>query len=91
MGDGGDVREIPAALARGRAAVDAVRRNLRVAAAYNLVGISLAAAGILHPVAAALLMLASSFTVSWSALRRPALHFPVPGASALPSPAAAHA
>jgi len=91
LGEVRDLRAIPFALARCRAAVDAIRRNLLFAAAYNLAGISLAAAGILHPVAAALLMLASSFTVSWSALRRPALRFPAPDAPALPSPAAAHA
>jgi P-type E1-E2 ATPase len=91
MGEVRDLRAIPFALARCRAAVDAIRRNLLFAAAYNLVGISLAAAGVLHPVAAALLMLASSFTVSWSALRRPAIRISVPSAPALPSPAAVHA
>jgi P-type E1-E2 ATPase len=64
-----DLRAIPFAIARCRAAVRAIRQNLRFAIAYNLIGISLAAVGILHPVAAALLMLASSFTVSWRALR----------------------
>jgi heavy metal translocating P-type ATPase len=91
MGEVRDLRAIPFALARCRAAVDAIRRNLLFAATYNLVGISLAAAGVLHPVAAALLMLASSFTVSWSALRRPAIRISVPSAPALPSPAAVHA
>lgn len=45
------------------------QRNLRRAAFYNLVGIALAAAGILHPVAAALLMVGSSLLVAWSSVR----------------------
>lgn len=76
-----DLGAIPFALARSQQAVRTIRGNLRFAAAYNAVGISLAAAGIIHPVAAALLMLASSFTVTWRALRsapstRPALPWP---------------
>jgi hypothetical protein len=46
-----------------------MRSNLIFAAVYNGLGIVLAATGLLHPVAAALLMVASSFTVSWRALR----------------------
>ncbi len=91
MGDVRDLRGIPFAARALQAAVRAIRRNLLFAAAYNFAGISLAAAGILHPVAAALLMLVSSFTVSWSALRRPALRFPVAPAPAWPQPEAAHA
>lgn len=44
-----------------------LRGNLRFALAYNLIGISLAAAGVLHPVLAALLMVGSSLMVSWRA------------------------
>ncbi len=66
---GGDLASIPYAIARSRAAIRAIRHNVYFAAAYNVIGIGLAAAGILHPVAAALLMLASSFTVTWRALR----------------------
>jgi P-type E1-E2 ATPase len=91
MGEVRDLRAIPFALARSRAAVRAIRRNHLFAAAYNFAGISLAAAGVLHPVAAALLMLASSFTVSWSALRRPALRLPAPPEPSWPQPEAAHA
>jgi heavy metal translocating P-type ATPase len=91
MGDVRDLRGIPFALARCQAAVRAIRRNLLFAAAYNFVGISLAAAGILHPVAAALLMLVSSFTVSWSALRRPVLRFPASPETTWHQPEAAHA
>jgi len=64
-----DLCAIPFAIDRCRRAVGSIRGNLIFAAAYNAVGISLAATGILHPVAAALLMLASSFTVTWRALR----------------------
>ena len=42
---------------------------LMIALAYNLVGIALAAAGLLHPIAAALLMVASSLTLVVSATR----------------------
>ncbi len=65
-----DLRAIPFAIGRCRQAVRAIRGNLIFAAAYNVVGMTLAATGILHPVAAALLMLASSFTVTWRALRQ---------------------
>jgi heavy metal translocating P-type ATPase len=71
MGEVHDLREIPHAIARCRATVRAIRRNLLFAATYNFIGITLAACGLLHPVAAALLMLVSSFTVSWLALREP--------------------
>ncbi len=64
----GDLTAIPYAIARSRQALAAIRGNLRFAAAYNVIGVALAATGILHPVAAALLMLASSLTVTWRAL-----------------------
>jgi heavy metal translocating P-type ATPase len=69
LGEFHDLRAIPFAIARSRATLRAIRQNLLFAAAYNGLGITLAAAGILHPVAAALLMLASSLTVSVRALR----------------------
>ncbi len=69
MGEFRDLRVIPLAIARCRGAVRIIRQNLLFAAAYNAIGIALAAAGILHPITAALLMLASSLTVSWRALR----------------------
>ncbi|HVK12227.1 MAG TPA: cation-translocating P-type ATPase [Gemmataceae bacterium] len=65
----GDLRVIPWAVALSREAMRIVRRNLALAATYNLVGIALAAAGLLHPVAAALLMVVSSALVAWSATR----------------------
>jgi hypothetical protein len=64
-----DLRVLPWSLALARDAVRTIRRNLAVALAYNLIGVSLAAAGWLHPVVAALLMVASSIWVAASALR----------------------
>ncbi|NJK91219.1 MAG: cation-translocating P-type ATPase [Blastochloris sp.] len=66
---GGDLMMIPSALALSRQVSRGIRRNLIFAGCYNVLGMTLAAAGILHPVVAALLMLASSVTVTWRALR----------------------
>lgn len=67
--NGHDLRAIPRSIALCRATVRAIRRNIAFAACYNIVGISLAAAGLLHPIAAALIMLVSSMTVTWRVLR----------------------
>jgi len=67
--NGQDLQAVPQAIALARATVRAIRRNIAFAACYNIVGISLAAAGILHPVVAALIMLVSSLTVTWRVLR----------------------
>jgi heavy metal translocating P-type ATPase len=64
-----DLRVLPWAVELSRAAVLAVRRNLLRAVAYNLVGMALAAGGVLHPVVAALLMVASSLSLLFSATR----------------------
>lgn len=66
---GGNLAAVADAVVIGRRVVGGIRANLVFAAAYNFVGIALAAAGVLHPVVAAVLMLASSVTVSWRALR----------------------
>lgn len=66
---GDDLRVVPWATALSRQVCDSIRSNLAFAAAYNAIGIALAASGFLHPVAAALLMVVSSFTVAWRALR----------------------
>lgn len=66
---GGNLGAVPWAVVRCRRALRAIHTNVRVAAVYNVIGISLAAGGVLHPVAAALLMLVSSFTVTALALR----------------------
>jgi Cu2+-exporting ATPase/Cu+-exporting ATPase len=64
-----DLRLIPRALAESRRALSVARTNLLFAAAYNTLGITIAAAGLLHPVAAAVLMVCSSLLVSWRASR----------------------
>jgi P-type E1-E2 ATPase len=66
---GEDLRFLPHAIRIARAARRSIRTNLGFAAAYNAAGIALAAAGMLHPVAAALLMVGSSAFVSVNALR----------------------
>ena len=66
---GGDLRVLPWAVALGRQVRSSIHSNLIFAAVYNAIGMALAAAGLLHPVASALLMVVSSFTVSWRALR----------------------
>ena len=67
---GNDLRFLPAAIREARRVRAGVAGNLRFAAAYNLLGMALAAAGLLHPIVAALLMLGSSVVVSARALRR---------------------
>lgn len=64
---GRHLQDLAAAVAESRGAVRTIRSNLRFAAAYNLTGVTLAAAGILHPIAAALLMTCSSLIVTWRA------------------------
>jgi len=65
---GDDLRFLPQAIILARAARRSIRTNLLFAAGYNLAGMALAAAGVLHPVAAALLMLGSSVFVSVNSL-----------------------
>ncbi len=64
---GGDLTVLPEAVATCRGTVRTIVSNLRLAAVYNLTGVALAAAGVLHPVVAALLMTASSLVVTWRA------------------------
>ena len=66
---GDDLRFLPRAIRVARAARRSVSTNLLFAAAYNTAGMALAAAGVLHPVVAALLMVGSSAFVSVRALR----------------------
>lgn len=68
--NGGDLAALPAAVAVARRTVRVIRSNLWFAAAYNLLGVSLAAAGVLHPVSAAVLMICSSLIVTWRAAGR---------------------
>jgi heavy metal translocating P-type ATPase len=55
---------LPVVLRTARQAERTQRRIITFAFGYNAIGIALATAGLLHPVAAALLMLASSLTVT---------------------------
>jgi heavy metal translocating P-type ATPase len=64
---GSDLRDVPWAIETCREAVATIRSNLIFAAAYNVAGVGLAAAGLLHPVVAALLMTCSSLVVTWRA------------------------
>lgn len=64
-----DLRVVPWSIALAREAQRIIKRNLWSAATYNLVGVSLAACGLLHPVVAAILMVVSSVFVVWSATR----------------------
>lgn len=65
----GRVGVLPGAIRQARTLKKRLQGNLRFALAYNLLGMSLAAAGMLHPVVAALLMVGSSAVVSFRALR----------------------
>lgn len=64
-----DFNALVAALTMSRRLASAIRTNLVFAVTYNTIGMSLAAVGLLHPIAAALLMLASSLTVTLRASR----------------------
>jgi heavy metal translocating P-type ATPase len=63
----GDLRVLPWAIGLARGTVSTIRTNLRFALLYNVAGIALAVAGLLHPVAAAILMTCSSLVVTWRA------------------------
>lgn len=66
---GGDLSFLPDAIGRARATIRGVGTNIRFAAGYNAVGMAIAAAGLIHPVVAVLLMVGSSAFVSVRALR----------------------
>lgn len=59
---------LPEAIAVCRTTAARIRTNLRIAVAYNLVGMGAAAAGLVHPVLAALLMTVSSGLVTFRSL-----------------------
>jgi Cu+-exporting ATPase len=65
----GDLRAITRAVKLSRAMMRNIRQNLAFAFAYNALGIPLAAAGLLHPMIAALAMSLSSVSVITNALR----------------------
>ena len=83
---GGDLREIPEAIALARSVRDSIRRNLRFAVFYNALGMLLAATGHLHPVVAALLMTGSSAVVGWRAWRGGSCHPAESGGSGVQTP-----
>jgi P-type E1-E2 ATPase len=60
---------LPEVIRLARSIHSRLRGNLIYAAAYNVLGMALAAVGLLHPVAAALIMLVSSAFVTLRALR----------------------
>jgi cation transport ATPase len=64
-----DWTKLPDAIAIAREARKLVRANIAFSLAYNFLGMGLAAAGVLHPVAAALIMLFSSLTVILFSMR----------------------
>ncbi len=64
-----DWTKLPEAIAIAREARKLVRANIAFSLGYNTLGMGLAAAGILHPVAAALIMLFSSLTVILVSMR----------------------
>lgn len=66
--DGVELQSIPEALRIARQTLRRVHHNFVWALAYNAAGMVLAAAGYLHPVTAAVLMVASSTLVTWRAL-----------------------
>jgi len=58
-----DWRRLAEAIQIARKVRQVVRWNIRFSLAYNLIGIAVAVTGLLHPVASALMMTASSLTV----------------------------
>lgn len=66
---GGRIGALPGAVRHARRLKQSLRGNLLFALLYNLFGMALAAAGILHPVVAALLMVGSSAVVTFRALK----------------------
>jgi P-type E1-E2 ATPase len=62
---GSEPRRLVEAIEQADRSVGIIRQNLWYALGYNVVGIAAAAAGLLHPVLAALLMVGSSSLVTW--------------------------
>ena len=65
----GDLRSIPVAIALSRATMSNIRQNLFWALIYNVIGIPVAAAGLLSPIVAGTAMAFSSVSVITNALR----------------------
>ena len=73
---GDRIDAVPRAISVARKVHRTLRGNLLYAAAYNVLGMGFAAAGMLHPVFAAVLMLGSSFFVTARALHAAPGHNP---------------
>ena len=86
---GGSLARIPAAVALARRTHRVIRQNLAWAAAYNLLALPLAAAGLVTPWLAALGMALSSLAVTVNALRLARGTPAGPAASLLPARSAA--
>jgi len=80
---GNDLLRLPWAIQLARQGVRTIRANLFWAFGYNVVGIALAASGLLNPAFAALFMVGSSLLVVSSSLRLG--HFDWPSANELPA------
>ncbi len=65
----GDLRKVPWSLQLGRKAVRNIRQNLVLSCVYNVVALSVAAAGLLNPIVAAAAMSLSSISVVLNATR----------------------
>lgn len=84
---GDDFASLPDAVVLARRVRSRLRGNLLFAIQYNVAGMGLAAAGILHPVVAALLMVGSSALVSVRAARSVRdTHAPQTPPTAVPTP-----
>ncbi|WOO43360.1 cation-translocating P-type ATPase [Rubellicoccus peritrichatus] len=66
---GGRLEALPQAVLLCRRIRKSIAHNIRFASVYNMIGMALAAGGVLHPVIAALLMLGSSAYVSVRVMR----------------------
>jgi Cu2+-exporting ATPase/Cu+-exporting ATPase len=90
--DGRHLSALPQAIEIAREVLARLQSNLRFAMAYNVLGMSVAAAGWLHPILAALLMLGSSLFVTLRGLAGMNVplcveRLPTPGLEPTPAPA----
>jgi len=67
---GNQLESIASAIRLAKRIDQTLTTNLRIALVYNMIGISLAAAGKLHPVASVLIMIVSSLLVTFRAIRK---------------------
>jgi len=65
----GSLRPVVAGIHAARAAERAIRRSQMQSIAYNLISVAAAAAGLVNPLVAAVLMPLSSISVIWNAMR----------------------